>query len=189
MTRINLITRIFSIFCLFSSATLTHATELDFALGDDSVYGVITPTNSRSNAHFSFGYLYHEKGRNVYHIDLHAQGQTVLGNLPTTAGIGFKFMGYKEHSAESYGAGIGGFGEINIPDVPGLSAMGSLHYAPSILTTGDSKSMTWLDLGASYRMIRNADIQGGYRYVNTRIEGASGHTIESGLFIGFRLHF
>ncbi|HCW91714.1 MAG TPA: hypothetical protein DHU56_16935, partial [Marinobacter sp.] len=83
----------------------------------------------------------------------------------------------------------GGFATLNIPKVPGLSFTGRLHYAPSILSFGDSDDMTSLELRASYRIIRNAELFGGYRYLNTDFDGAGDRDLDKGILAGMKLFF
>lgn len=190
MNSIKLTTNVVSALLAFGLSQSLFAAEIDFALSDKSVYGKLTVTPDRSKINVAAGYLYHTDSRNVYHLDLHAQGQTVMGNLPTTAGIGFKAMGYKEGNIDGLGLGIGGFADVNIPEVPGLSATAAFHYAPSILSTSDMENFKWFEAAASYRVIQNADVQAGYRYVGVEIEGTNNNrTVESGLFLGIKLLF
>ncbi len=51
---------------------------------------------------------------------------------------------WDQSRADGGAVGLGGFATVNIPDVPGLSFTGGLHYAPSILSFGDSDDMTSL---------------------------------------------
>lgn len=165
------------------------AAEVDFTISDKSVYGGLTVTPDSSKMNLAAGYLYHTDNRNTYHLDLHAQGQTVLGNLPTTAGVGFRAIGYKEGDIDGHGIGIGGFGDVNIPDVPGLSAVASFHYAPTILSFSDAENIKWFDAAMSYRVIQNADVQVGYRYVHVAIDDAKDRLADSSLFLGLKMHF
>ncbi len=165
------------------------AAEVDFTISNKSVYGGLTITPDSSKVNLSAGYLYHTDNRNSYHFDVHAQGQTVLGNLPTTAGIGFRGMGYKEGNIDGYGIGIGGYGDVNIPEVPGLSAVASFHYAPTILSFSDAENFKWFDAAISYRVIQNADVQVGYRYVHVAIDDAKDRLADSGLFLGLKMQF
>ena len=82
------------------------------------------------------------------------------------------------------------FATVNIPNVPGLSFTGGLHYAPSILSFGDSDDMTSLELRGSYRVIRNAELFAGYRYLNTDIENSARDVnLDEGVMAGMKIFF
>lgn len=184
------LTRI-SILALSLAAAPAFAADLDLSLTDDSVKGQYNFTPGRDDLLVGAGYTYHDGSRHIANIDFHAQGQTALGNLPTTAGLGVRGIGWDDDNADGGAAGLGGFAKINIPDVPGLSFAGSLHYAPNILSFGDSEDMTSLELRGSYRVIRNAEVFGGYRYLNTDLDkrGASDRNLDEGIMAGIKLFF
>ncbi|PAV26099.1 hypothetical protein CF392_07665 [Tamilnaduibacter salinus] len=165
------------------------AADFDVSLTDDSVKGQFNTMPRQSEIQLGAGYTYHEGSRHILNLDLHAQGQTAIGNLPTTAGIGFRAIGWDDDPADGGAVGVGGFATVNVPNVPGLSVGGSLHYAPSILSFGDSDDMTSFDAQASYRLIRNAEIFGGYRYVNTDLDPRGDLTLDEGVMAGIRLFF
>lgn len=77
-------------------------------------------------------------------------------------------------------------------DRAGLSFGGSLHYAPSILSFGDSDDMTSVELrGGSYRVIRNAEVFAGYRYLNTELDfaGSPDVNLDEGVLAGIKIFF
>ena len=178
-----------SIISLISIPTLSQASDATLRLSNDSVHGQVNSSNSASNTDFGAGYMYHEGSRHIINVDLHAKGQTAVGNLPTTVGIGVQFTGYDTDNVEGGAIGLGGFTRMNVPEVPGLSFEGALHYAPSILSFSDSDNMTRLRIQANYRLIQTADVFAGYHYLNTDIDGSSDVTLDEGLFVGMKLMF
>ena len=167
------------------------AADADFSLTNESVKGQMNFFDARSDIQAGAGYTYHEGSRHLINGDFHAQGRTALGNLPTTAGIGFRGLAWDDDDDLDGGAvGIGGFATVNIPNVPGLSFTGSAHYAPSILSFGDSDALTNLELRASYRVIRNADVFAGYRYINTDLDNSNGDiNLDEGVLAGIKIFF
>lgn len=177
---------------LLSSAAF--ATDVDISLTNDSAKGQVNFFETTSDMQLGAGYTYHEGKLHIGNVDFHAQGRTALGNLPTTAGLGFRAIAWdidnQSDNSDGGGAvGLGGFATVNIPDVPGLSFTGGLHYAPSILSFGDSEDMTSLELRASYRVIRNAEVFGGYRYLNTDLENLRDIHLDEGVIAGMKLFF
>ncbi|WP_166264374.1 YfaZ family outer membrane protein [Marinobacter caseinilyticus] len=166
------------------------ASDFDLSLTDDSVKGQVNFFNVNSDIQLGTGYTYHQGSRHIGNVDFHAQGRTALGNLPTTAGIGVRALAWDDDNLDGGAMGLGGYGTINIPNVPGLSIHGSLHYAPSILAFGDSDDLTSLELRVGYRVIRNAELFAGYRYLNTDLDGFNGDAdLDEGLLAGMKIFF
>lgn len=166
------------------------AADADFSLTDDSVKGQVNFFDGRSEIQAGAGYTYHEGSRHLLNGEFYAQGQTALGNLPTTAGIGFRGLLWDDDDLDGGGVGIGGYATVNIPDVPGLSFGGSAHYAPSILSFGDSDAVTDIEAKISYRVIRNADVYAGYRYVNTDLDNSRRDVnLDEGVLMGMKIFF
>lgn len=184
----------FVLLSLVSSATF--AADADISLTNDSAKGQINFFETTSDKQFGAGYTYHEGKLHIANLDFHAQGRTALGNLPTTAGLGFRALAWDARGDSNRGGGgdggavgLGGFATVNIPDAPGLSFTGGLHFAPSILSFGDSEDMTSLELRANYRIIRNAEVFVGYRYLDTDLEGRDDDHLDEGLLAGMKLFF
>lgn len=172
------------------AAAPAFAADVDLSLTNDSVKGQVNFFGNNSDLQLGTGYTYHQGSRHIGNLDFHAQGRTALGNLPATAGIGTRVIGWDDDNLDGGAIALGGFGTLNIPNVPGLSLHGSLHYAPSILSFGDSDELTSLELRASYRVIRNAEVFAGYRYLNTDFEGVSGDlNLDEGVLAGMKIYF
>lgn len=185
----KLLLTVTSIIPLISMSTVAQANDATLRLSDDSVHGQVNLSNNTSNLDFGAGYMYHEGSRHIINLDLHTKGQTAIGNLPTTVGVGVQLTGYDDNDIEGAAVGLGGFARLNMPEVPGLSFEGALHYAPSILSFADSDDMTRLRIQANYRLIKTADVFAGYHYLNTDVDGGSDLTLDEGIFIGMKLMF
>ena len=180
-----------SVLALSMAAAPAFAADLDLSLTNDSVKGQYNFFNNQNDIQLGAGYTYHEGSRHIANADFHAQGQTAIGNLPVTAGLGVRGIGWDDDDLEGGAVGIGGFSTMNIPAVPGLSVSGGLHYAPSILSFGDSDDMTSVELRGSYRIIRNAEVFAGYRYLNTELDesGSNDINLDEGVMAGIKLFF
>lgn len=166
------------------------AADFDLSLTNDSVRGQFNFFDSRSDIQVGTGYTYHEGRRHIGNLDFHAQGRTALGNLPTTAGIGVRGLVWDQRRADGGAIAVGGFATVNVPNLPGLSFTGGLHYAPSILSFGDSDDLTSVEARVNYRVIRNAEVFAGYRYLNTDLDGISGDiNLDEGVLVGMKLFF
>lgn len=184
------VTRI-SALVLSLAAAPVFASDLDLSLTNDSVKAQVNFFGSQNDLQLGTGYTYHEGSRHIGNVDFHAQGRTAIGNLPTTAGIGMRGIAWDDDDLDGGAVGLGGFATVNVPDVPGLSFTGSLHYAPSILSFGDSDDMISLELRGSYRVIRNAEVFAGYRYLNTELDFARSPDVnlDEGILAGIKIFF
>ena len=174
---------------LAMSAAPALASDVDLGLTAESVKAQINVFDSRDDMQLGAGYTYHEGSRHIGNVDFHTQGRTALGNLPITAGLGVRLVGWDNDRLDGGALALGGDATANIPDVPGLSVAGSLHYAPSILAFGDSDDVTSLEARVSYRIIRNAELFAGYRYLNTDLDGRKDLNLDEGLMAGMKLYF
>jgi hypothetical protein len=180
-----------SLMVLSLAAAPAFAGNVDLSLTNDSVKGQVDFFGTNSDVQLGAGYTYHEDRVDILNVDFHAQGRTAIGNLPTTAGLGVRALAWDADSLDGGALALGGFATVNIPKVPGLSFSGAAHYAPSILSFGDSDSLTSLELRTSYRVIRNAEVFAGYRYLATDLdEPHSGNAhLDKGLLAGMRIFF
>ncbi|MCK0164316.1 YfaZ family outer membrane protein [Marinobacter sp. S6332] len=180
-----------SVLVLSLAAAPAFASDLNLSLTNESVKAQVNYFGNNSELQLGTGYTYHEGSRHIGNIDFHAQGRTALGNLPTTAGIGMRGIVWDQDRFNGGAVGLGGFAIVNIPKAPGLSFMGSLHYAPSILSFGDSADMTSIELRANYRVIRNAEVFAGYRYLNTELDFPSDPDVnlDEGVMAGMTIFF
>ncbi|WP_417513618.1 YfaZ family outer membrane protein [Marinobacter sp.] len=180
-----------SVLVLSLAAAPAFASDLDLSLTNDSVKGQVNFFGNNNDLQLGAGYTYHEGSRHIGNVDFHAQGRTALGNLPTTAGIGMRAIGWDDDRVDGGAVGLGGFATVNIPNVPGLSFTGGLHYAPRILSFGDSEEMTSVELRGSYRVIRNAELFAGYRYLNTELDAPyrGDINLDEGIMAGMKIFF
>lgn len=174
------------------AASPALARDFSLSLTNESVRAQVNATDSASELAYGGGYTYHEGSRHIFNLDFHAQGRTALGNLPTTAGVGLRGIAYDDgDNYDGGGLGLGGFASVNIPMVPGLSVNADLHFAPSILSFGDNDGIFSTSANLSYRIIRNAEFFGGYRYLNADLDNAarSDITLDSGIMAGLKILF
>lgn len=176
--------------CLAFSHT-AMATDFDLRISDDTVQGAFSVHSDESEVMLGIGYLYKDASTsiNVLNIDMHAKGQTAIANLPTTVGVGIQGNVFKQDSFNGSAVGIGGTVRINLPDAPGLSIESEAHYAPDILAYNDADDFTRFRLQTNYRIISNADVSFGYRYLNAGVKDGGDETLESGVFLGMKLKF
>lgn len=173
------------------AAAPAFAGDVDLSLTNDSVKGQVNFFGTNDELQIGTGYTYYDGGRDIFNADFHAQGRTAIGNLPTTAGIGMRGFYWDDDGIDGGALALGGYATVNIPAVPGLSVTGGLHYAPRILSFGDSDDLTSLELRASYRVIRNAEVFAGYRYLNTELDSPLNGDVDldEGVMAGMKIFF
>jgi len=172
------------------SGTQLSANELDLRLNDEAIHVNYLATNNKTM--FGLGYFYKDSSSsvNILNTDLHAKGQTAIGNLPMTIGIGLQGNFFKKDDFKGSALGLGGSVRINIPEAVGLSIETALHYSPEVLSFGEADEFKRFRVQANYHIIQNADISAGYHYINVGNEDTkSNNTLESGLFLGMKLKF
>ncbi|GAA3973464.1 YfaZ family outer membrane protein [Allohahella marinimesophila] len=166
-----------------------QASELDIALSEDSVAVDLRFLNEERSLRSSAGIVYREGGSRVFDLELLALGQTAIGNLPTTVGIGGQLDLFNGDDLEGGALPIGGFVQFNIPQVPGLGYTAAAFVAPSITAFGDADRFWRFDTKVTYRIIRAADVYLGYRHLHAKAEEGSDVSLEESFHLGFRLQF
>lgn len=172
-------------------ASSASANDFDLRISDDALHLNLAVVDDYSALAYGGGYFYkdNDDAIHVVNLDLHSQGQTALGNFPTTVKVGIQGNYFDEGGVDGAAIGLGGSARINLPDAPGLSWESQAHFAPEVLTFDDAKRFARLSTQLNYRVIQTADINAGYRYLNTKLKDGTKRTFESGWFVGLRLKF
>lgn len=179
---------------LASAGMLTndvHANDFDLRISDDALHLNLAIVDDYSALSYGGGYFYkdNDEAIHIVNLDLHSQGQTALGNFPTTVKVGIQGNYFDEDGVDGAAIGLGGSVRINLPDTPGLSWESQGHFAPDVLAFDDAKRFARLSTQLNYRVIQTADLNAGYRYINTKLNDGTKRTFESGWFVGLRLNF
>lgn len=175
----------------FLAPSQALANEFDLRISDDALHVNLTANNEQSALAYGGGFFYKDADDSIslLNVDLHSQGQTALGNLPTTVLIGVQGSYFKEDQLEGAGLGLGGSARVNIPELPGLSVESALHFAPDVLAFDDAKRFSRFRGQLNYRIIQTADLSAGYRHIKAKLTTGEKTTFESGWFLGLRLNF
>jgi len=170
-------------------ASHSQATELDLNISNKAanVQVNIIPNSRKFDA--GVGYVYRQSRTHIFNADFHARGQTVLGNLPTTVGVGLQGSLLDEDELDGSALGLGGTVHIKFPSVPGLGLKTAAHYAPSITSFGDIDRLVRFDIRTTYRVIQNADVYAGYRLIRTKVNDSGSETLDENVHLGFALQF
>lgn len=171
------------------AAAQVQADEAEVNIGNKAVNAQLTFLNATREADFSLGYIYRKGSIHIGNIDLHARGQTALGNLPTTVGIGAQTAFFDEDKKDGSALALGGYAHVKIPEVPGLGFRAAVHFAPSITTFGDAEQYLRTDLKMTYRVIPNADVHLGFRSVRADIQDRGNESLDDSWNLGFTVQF
>ncbi|WP_020409632.1 YfaZ family outer membrane protein [Hahella ganghwensis] len=173
---------------LLAAGTI-QAAELDLNISNKAANAQVNIIPNSRKFDAGLGYIYRESSTHIINADFHARGQTAIGNLPTTVGVGIQASTFDEDGLDGTGLGLGGTAHIKFPAVPGLGFKAAAHYAPSITSFGDIDRFVRFDSRVTYRIIQNADIYAGYRIVRTKVENAGSETLDENVHLGFTLQF
>lgn len=184
-------TKLLTLCSFLLASSISLANDFDLRISDDALHANLAIFDEYSELKYGMGYFYKDADEsiNIVNVDLHSQGQTAIGNLPTTVGLGIQADYFKENNLKGSAVGIGGNVRVNLPSAPGLSIESEAHYAPDVLAFSDAKSFGRFRAQANYRIIRTADISAGYRYIRAKLTSGRKRTLESGLFVGLKLKF
>lgn len=193
LTRISACFSFSSAALLLTSGALTAqnalASEFDLALSDDSLAANVRFLNMERSLRGTVGALYREGGSRTLTLEMLATGQTALGNLPTTVGLGVQIDVFSADNIEGAALPIGGFVQFNIPQVPGLGFSTSGFISPSITSFGDAERFWRIDTKLTYRVIRAADVYLGYRHLDVIAEDGPDVSLDESVHLGFTLQF
>jgi hypothetical protein len=166
------------------------ADDFTLSLTNDSARGYFRFSQPSDQLAVGAGYTYHSGSRHIANVDFHAQGRTAINNLPMTVGLGLRNTYFRDSPIEGGATAPGGYVRANIPEVPGLSFNSELYMSPSILSFGDADGMRHFEASISYRLIRNAEVLVGYRYVGVDLDKSrDDFRLEEGLIGGMRILF
>ncbi len=175
---------------LVTLSATAHADYFALSITDDSAKGQFNFSHASDELSMGLGYTYHNGSRHIANFDFHAQGRTAIGNMPATVGVGVRTMYFRDSPIEGGALAPGGYINLNIPDVPGLSLNGTLHGSPTVLSFSDSEGMINLETTVNYRVIRNAEFFAGYRFVNTQLDdGMDDVRLDEGFLGGLKILF
>jgi hypothetical protein len=140
------------------------------------------------------GYLYdgqHDHDHvNFGHLGVLASGN--LGVPESTAGVGLRGFYARRGSFGGQGLALGGLVDFHVPGLDRLGLMGSLYYAPDVLTGGDYQHYFEFGLDAGYQILREATVYIGYRRLELPLDRPGAHppdTADQGGHVGVRLNF
>ena len=176
---------------LMAAPLAASADDFTLSLTDESARGYFRFSEPSDQLAVGAGYTYHEGSRHIGNLDFHAQGRTAINNFPMTVGLGLKTIYFRDSPVEGGAVAPGGYVRANIPEAPGLSFNSELYMSPSILSFGDADNMRHFEASLSYRLIRNAEVLVGYRYVGADLENVrdDDFRLEEGLIGGMRILF
>ena len=193
LTRVSACFSISSAVLLLTSGALSaqsaFASEFDLALSDESLAANVRFLNMERSLRGSIGALYREGGSRTGTLEMLATGQTAVGNLPTTVGLGVQLDVFSADNVEGAALPIGGYVQFNIPQVPGLGFSTSGFISPSITSFGDAERFWRIDTKLTYRVIRAADVYLGYRHLNVVSQDGPEVSLDESFHLGFTLQF
>lgn len=113
------------------------------------------------------------------------------GTSPLTFGLGIKGYGFRVNDPrDSVGAlALGGLVKYTIPSTTPMAVVFEGHYAPSITTVGDGKSLTDLSVDYQIEVTPGGTAFAGYRLLQTNLKNYGDYSLDDNVHIGVRFTF
>lgn len=173
------------------AAPATAADSLSLDINDDAARLTWNHAYPARNMAADLSVLHHQDRGTALSAGFHITGNAASESRPVNAGIGGRLYYVDADRANRDGTAlaVGGFFDAKLPNWDRVGFGGHLYYAPDVLGFGDLEELTDLSLHVSYSVVREGDIYLGVRNVKGDFTNRGDVTIDTGMFVGFRLNF
>ena len=174
----------------FSCGGPAAAGDFDLSLNSHAVrasYG--TPLGD--GLRLEGGWLHDSDEGDVAHAGLLVTGDAAQGSQKLTAGVGVRlaYLAGEGNDRDGYALGIGGALRWIVPRNDRFAVSGELYWAPDILSGGDAEEYLDGTVRLGYRVLPQAEIYLGARYVGADYDNRPSIRFDTGLHAGFNLRF
>lgn len=159
------------------------ANEFDFAISDDFIQASLQSSAAQSTRNQLS--LMHADSKGVS-SDLISFGLFASGsNNNINTSIGGKAFALYSDSSNIRGIALGG--SVEMTPVPKVSVAASAYYAPDIVTGGDFENYQEFDARVAYKILDNASIFIGYRFMEVKNDQFEFEPYKGG-FVGLKFY-
>jgi|SRR5690554_1659137 len=167
------------------------ANTIDANVSNDSIAADVEfGLNKENSLLFGAGILYseeHSSSSTIGNVSIQA-AETKANTYH--ASIGAKLYAYSApRSSNGAALAFGGSFYHVIPGLERVSAGGSIFYAPSVTSFDKTERLYETNARIAYRVIQNADIYLGYRYLKVKHKRKFDTALEKGFHLGVRASF
>ncbi|MEZ5564899.1 MAG: YfaZ family outer membrane protein [Gammaproteobacteria bacterium] len=171
-------------------ATPATAHELDLSVSNSAFRAGYA--NSLGNGlRLDGGWLRDSDEGNVVHAGLQVTGDAAPNHQKLTAGVGVRlaYLDGEGSKREGYALGIGGSLRWIVPGYDRFSVYGEYYWAPDLLSGGDAEKYVDTSIHLGYNVTRQAEVYVGARYTGADYDKRPSIKFDTGMHIGFNLHF
>ncbi len=175
---------------LVSSQALAAGADINVSSDAFRLSGDVPLPNR--NILFDGSWLHHKDKGDTLSVGAYLTGKAAGGNRPLTAGLGTRLY-YVHYDAGANEDGtnltLGGFVRYQFPQLDRLAVGGTLFYAPSVLSFGDSDEFYEFESWVGYSVIRDAEVYLGFRRIKSDFDDGGDTMIDTGFHVGLRARF
>ena len=174
----------------FSCGGPAAAHDVDLSLNSHAVrvsYG--TPVGD--GLRLEGGWLHDSDEGDVAHAGVLVTGSVAPANQKLTGGVGVRlaYLAGEGNDREGYALGVGGALRWSVPRNDRLAVSGEWYWAPDILSGGDSTKYVDGTVRVGYRVLPQAEVYVGARYVGADYDNRPSIRFDTGMHAGFNLRF
>ncbi len=179
---------------LLAGPPAVQATELEIALSDEMVEGLVSTHTTRTGnqgVQFGGGALYNDDRDLLGTLFLQVTNRVDNRWQPVTFGVGTRVWGVSLDDADDnvFALAIGGSVGIGIPAQIPLALVFQGHVSPNITTSSDADRITEGMVRLEAEIIRGAHAFLGYRQFKVHSDEYRDVKIDDGFHVGIRLRF
>jgi len=167
------------------------ADSLDFNFSSDALNVTYIRDLQPEGLEAGAGLLYHDDDGYLLEAQMHLVDEPEPGRDALLLGIGGKLVYADDDVRDAKGASLAIGGKLNwtLPQYNRAAVGGSLYFAPSVTSISDIDGYQSYALQGEFKVLPDARLYLGYRYVELSFDGESSRTFEDGLYAGIRLDF
>ena len=172
----------------------SQATELEIALSDEMVEGVLSSQTTRTanqGVQFGGGLLYNDDSDLLGTLFLQINNRSERRWQPLTFGLGPRVWAASldEPDEKVIALAVGGHVGVGIPARIPLALVFQGHVSPNITTSGDARRITEAMVRFDAEIVRGAHAFVGFRQIKVRSEDFRDVKLDDGFHVGIRLRF
>lgn len=179
---------------LLSASSLATGGALDLNLSGDAVRLQFATPLSANGLETDVSFMHHEEDgqpdADVAGLGLHLVDDAAQNANPFRVGIGAKLFFLDATVADGGALGVGGFFRWTVPGYNRFALGGSVHFAPDVVSFGDTETFLAYSIRGEYEILRQANVYLGYRRVQADFTGFPDKvTLDSGIHFGLHITF
>lgn len=165
-------------------------TNVEGSLSNDAVK--IDVSLDQDRYFFDFGGMYHSDDGKYGYIGAHIEDIDTAKDYPVQIGLGMRLLAVDtEYSVDNAGTAValGGFYRYTFPKANRFSVLGSLYYAPKVLSFQNIDSLYQAEVRGEYRTLRNARVFLRYGMTTVDLDRYGDVDMNKGVAIGVATTF